>query len=225
MAKKKYSTWYQQESRGGRKFVDVSIPENYEKLTPIEKHYLEYQERVYKYSVEDTAEAYASHYDSSMRRNAAARQYQMFTGELYTKSLDTYFENYMTALGFVAHSEMKNLFKRVWKTMSYTDRESFTRDVLPVIPVFYKVSHKADSANTNQVGTTQIEGAMEELGKELLKEANSRGINIIYYLHNDALTQQVFGMSWKELRDYAHANKGISVKEYVESVLSNSNED
>ena len=220
---RKYNTWYQKESRGGSRFVDISKPENYERLTKEEKHYLEYQERTYKYSAEDTAEAYRKDYDKSMRINAAAREYQMLTGELYEQSLESYGESYMLALDIVGHSELRPLFRSIWNRLSPTEREAFSRDVIPTIPIFYRTARVAGAAKTNQVGETQIEGAMEELGTELLKQAIEKGINIRYYLRKYELSETLFGMSYEELRDSARS-EGLSIKRYVENLLDGSYE-
>lgn len=175
-------TWYQKVSRGGTRYIDLTKPYNALRLTKEEYHYLEYQQRVYGFDFFANTDAYKEYKrerNKEFMKNLRYRQYEILTGEQYRKSLNTFADNYKTALRYNGYSFMDELFDKVWNKLSYEDRELFGSKDLPDIPIFYNTKLKAESGKkTGQVSSLTIESSMKELAETLLKTAVDNNIRL-----------------------------------------------
>lgn len=207
-------TWYQKVSRNGQRYIDISNPYNATRLTPEEYAYLTYQTRVYGYDALANIDEYHKYRKSRNKefmQKARAQQYELLTGVKYRESLDTFGENYRTALDFNGYSFMKPLFDKVWNKLSYTEREQFGSYDLPNIPIFYKVKQKAESGKKeNQINSTQIDSAMKELADTLLRSA----IDYKVRLGNVKDIEKVLDMLGIDTKD---KNVTSSVKNYLKN--------
>lgn len=173
-------TWYQKVSQGGKRYIDLSNPYNLARLTLDERYYLNYQEKSFGYNLEANIAEYHKYRNKKAFRELANKmrkqQYDLLSGQKYRQSLDTYGENYETAMKFNGYSGLVPLFKSVWGGLNYHDKENFGRNDLPLIPIFYKIKLKADSGKKeNQIGELQVDSAMEDLAMRLLEEYANNG--------------------------------------------------
>lgn len=208
--KKENITWYQEASDFGRRYVDLTIPENFAKLTSEEKIYLSYQQRVYKYDIEATTEAV----QKGIFAKAHARDlYKILTGELFRKSLDTFGENYATAINYnLGDTSVGDLFQRIWKRMDYSERYNFATFDLPEIPIFYKLKMKAEG-RTNQALSLAIENAIEIISSEVIKQAFRKNIRFNYNKFKEAILYAT-GYTIEDIREIAK-EEGISIKSII----------
>ena len=208
--KKIQPTWYQEASNYGRRYVDLTIPENFARLTPQEKVYLDYQQRVYKYDIEATTEAVR---EGSFACSHAKDLYRILSGDLYRKSLDTFGENYATAINYnLGDSAIGDLFKRVWARMDYSERYNFASFDLPEIPIFYKLKLKAEG-RTNQASSIAIESAIENISTEIIRQAFEKNIRFNYNKFKEAILYAT-GYSIEDIRGIAKA-EGVSIKSLI----------
>ena len=203
-------TWYQKVSRGGTRYINLNNPYNLSRLTMDELFYLDYQKRVYKYDLNANISEYSKYRKSRNRefmRSARMSQYDLLSGKLFRKSLDTYKENYKTALSFNGYSFLGDLFDKVWDRLSYYEKDSFAINDIPEIPIFYKIKLKAESkSKENQIGERQIHSSMKELARKLLKTAVDYNLDL---KDIDLKILDLAGIKEKVLNDVIQNNKSM----------------
>ena len=175
--KRKYETWYQSMSWGGKRFIDLTKPKNLARLTQKELYYLDYQQRVYKYDFFATVDAYKHEWGKEFKSNARQHLYNILTGERYRHSLDIFGDNFETAVRYNGYDKLASLFKNIWDKLSYEERDAMGSQDLPNIPIFYRVKLMADSdTKSNQASPTSITSSMKELYRLLIKTAEDKGL-------------------------------------------------
>lgn len=120
-----------------RRFVDYSVPANFNKLSNRQKFYVKTMATHFRLDIRNITKEDYMQLPTEMRKVALDKIEKILSGEEYRRLQDTAMNNYNSALKFYGEEELADKFEELKDSLSEGDKEKLMAE-LPGLYLFYK---------------------------------------------------------------------------------------
>lgn len=197
MSRKKKNTWALGYTRMGKygRFLDLSIAENWNRLTEKEKMYYRKYAEVYNVDFQAETTEYYRSLPVGMRSALRGRQQYILSGGAYRHMHEVAHDNYIKGLYFNGKIEIGDTFDTLWSYLT-VDEQARLMERLPRLFMFYKNvgrnSHR--SGNLSAFSEGEMEEQVEQVKQVLVDFYLDEDIDIASRIMEDSDNEDVQDM-------------------------------